>query len=124
MQTCMPTCDNPAYMLLGLQGEVGELSEKFAKIIRKGALRFGSVKKFPDGERHNQLVYDDADSLTHKDFETFEADTQSELFDCLWFLAGIAHTMGWTLEDVAADGLEKLASRQKRHVIDGEGDHR
>ncbi len=55
MQTCMPTCDNPAYMLLGLQGEVGELSEKFAKIIRKGALRFASVKTSAGGELHNHV---------------------------------------------------------------------
>ncbi len=43
-------------MLLGLQGEVGELSEKFAKIIRKGALRFGYVKTSAGGERHILFV--------------------------------------------------------------------
>ena len=35
MQTCMPSCDNVSYMLLNLQAEVGELSGKIAKAIRK-----------------------------------------------------------------------------------------
>lgn len=32
--------------------------------------------------------------------------------------------MCWTLEDVAQANLDKLASRQQRGVIDGNGDHR
>nr|CAI9751227.1 hypothetical protein WMHIBSEC_WMHIBSEC_CDS_0051 [Caudoviricetes sp.]CAI9751786.1 hypothetical protein AZFZUZMX_AZFZUZMX_CDS_0051 [Caudoviricetes sp.] len=32
--------------------------------------------------------------------------------------------MGWKLEDVAKLNLEKLASRQQRGVIDGNGDNR
>jgi hypothetical protein len=32
--------------------------------------------------------------------------------------------MGWKLDDVARENLEKLASRQQRGVIDGNGDER
>ena len=32
--------------------------------------------------------------------------------------------MGWDLEDVAQGNLDKLASRQQRGVIDGNGDNR
>lgn len=35
MATCMPSCNNFAYMSYGLVGEVGELMGKIAKHIRK-----------------------------------------------------------------------------------------
>ena len=35
METCLPSCENLTYMLLNLVGEVGELSSKLAKHIRK-----------------------------------------------------------------------------------------
>ena len=47
-----------------------------------------------------------------------------ELGDIMWFAAGIAEVMGWTLEEVAQENIDKLASRQKRGVIDGDGDNR
>lgn len=44
--------------------------------------------------------------------------------DILWHLSGLCSVMGWTLDDVAKQDLEKLASRQQRGVIDGNGDNR
>ena len=35
MTTCLPTCNNIAYMSTNLCGEVGELLSKLAKAIRK-----------------------------------------------------------------------------------------
>ena len=32
--------------------------------------------------------------------------------------------MGWELDDIARQNLQKLADRQQRHVIDGSGDNR
>ena len=47
-----------------------------------------------------------------------------ELGDILWFAAGIAEVMGWKLDKVAEENISKLASRQKRGVIEGNGDNR
>lgn len=102
----MVSCDNHAYMLAGFVGEVGELFGKIAKGIRKEKTAFIG----------NNLV----DGFTDKE----KNDLKSELGDCAWFVAGIAKTMGWTLEEVCVDNLEKLASRQMRGVIDGDGDNR
>lgn len=49
---------------------------------------------------------------------------QLEAGDVLWQLAGLCSVMGWDLEQIALMNLEKLASRQKRGVIDGNGDNR
>lgn len=106
MCTCMDSCDNHAYMLTGLVGEVGELFSKIAKGIRKDKTGF----------IYNYLF----DSFT----ESEKHDIKSELGDCVWFIAGIADTFGWTLEDVCQDNINKLASRKERGVIDGDGDNR
>ena len=39
-------------------------------------------------------------------------------------LSGLCTVMGWKLEDIAQQNLDKLASRQQRNVIDGSGDNR
>lgn len=106
MSTRMDSCDNHAYMLTGLVGEVGELFGKIAKGIRKDKTEFYNnnlVDGFSEEELHN---------------------IKSELGDCAWFIAGIADTFGWTLEDVCQDNISKLASRKARGVIDGSGDNR
>ena len=104
METCMDTCKNDSYMILNLVAEVGEFAGKIAKAIRKKDCRF-----------------DDGDYLFYK--HTID-DLKLEAGDILWQLAGLCKTMCWTLEDVAQANLDKLASRQQRGVIDGNGDHR
>ena len=47
-----------------------------------------------------------------------------ELGDVLWYLALLAYDMGFSLESVAFDNLEKLKSRQRRNKLHGEGDKR
>ena len=44
MTTCMPSCDNFAYMMLNLMGEVGEFASKVAKQIRKGHVGIGGSR--------------------------------------------------------------------------------
>lgn len=47
-----------------------------------------------------------------------------EAGDILWQLSGLCSVMGWSLEEVGRRNLQKLADRQKRGVIDGNGDNR
>lgn len=105
MQTCMDTSNNFSYMVLNLMAELGEMSGKIAKQIRKGK---ASIDR-------NQLSELDADT---------KQEVCKELGDVLWQLSGLCTVMGVSLEDIAESNLKKLADRQKRNVIDGNGDNR
>lgn len=111
MKTCMPSCDNFSYMMLNLVGEVGELASKIAKMQRSGWMNFSK-----DGDIEPQMSF--------AEWTDFSDELMKEAGDILWQLAGLCKVMGWTLEDVAKGNLEKLASRAKRGVIDGNGDNR
>lgn len=115
MATCMPSCDNFSYMMLNLIGEVGEFASKVAKEIRKENMCIGvnSTKR----NEHYWFTHD-GDSYAK------EEELKKEAGDILWQLSGLCSVMGWDLEDVAKGNLDKLASRQQRGVIDGNGDNR
>lgn len=110
MSTCLPSCNNFAYMSLGLVSEVGELAGKVAKAVRKEEITlFGNDlycgKQLPeDGgvELHKGLI--------------------GEIGDVLWFVSGICKVLGLSLEDVAEANLAKLAERKKNGTIIGNGD--
>lgn len=110
MKTCLPTCNNFSYMFLNLVGEVGELASKVAKAIRKDEATIVSGDLRQPSTRH---IDDDLNEAM-----------QLEAGDVLWQLSGLCSVMGWDLEEIAKMNLEKLASRQKRGVIDGNGDNR
>lgn len=105
MTTCMPSSENFSYMFLNLVGEVGEFASKVAKAIRKNEV---------------DIIANDPKPMK---FEGYE-DLQKEAGDILWQLSGLCTVMGWTLEEVAQQNLDKLASRKQRNVIDGNGDNR
>ena len=110
MTTCMASCDNFAYMMLNLVGELGEFASKVAKQIRK------ENKEIEE----NELVT--ARQGVGMDHSGFEAELRKEAGDILWQLSGLCHVMDWDLEDVAQENLEKLAARKKAGTIDGDGD--
>ena len=114
MSTCMDSCNNFSYMMLNLVGEVGELSSKVAKMIRKG--------KFDIGGESNLRV--DTKAMNGDDIETIGKELKLEAGDIAWQLAGLCKVLGWSLEDVCQANLYKLASRKARGVIDGNGDER
>ena len=118
MSTCMDSSRNMSYMAMGLVSEVGEFMGKIAKAIRKGDVHIGNNDQ--DSDLHYTIEFmADPDRCRE-----WEMDLKHELGDILWFAAGIAEVMGWTLEEVAQENIDKLASRQKRGVIDGNGDNR
>lgn len=113
MTTCLPESENFSYMMLNLAAEVGEIAGKVAKMIRKGQARFeadGSMRMYSQG--------DDNEAWER------EYDLRAEAGDVLWQLSGLCSVMGWELDDIARQNLQKLADRQRRHVIDGSGDNR
>lgn len=109
MTTCMKSCHNDAYMLLNLAAEVGELTGKVAKVLRHGEAWF---------EKDGNISY------RVSEWNEYEKGLMGEAGDVLWELAGFCSIMGWSLNDVAQANLDKLASRAKRGVIDGNGDFR
>lgn len=108
MDTCMESSNNWSYMFLNLVGEVGELASKVAKHIRKGnAYISGS----------SDLYFNDFPELSEQ-----EKELQKEAGDILWQLSGLCTVMGWSLEEVAQQNLDKLAARKAVGTIDGNGD--
>jgi NTP pyrophosphatase (non-canonical NTP hydrolase) len=85
------------YPALGLCGEAGEVAEKVKKAIR-----------------------DDGGVLTPERREALSR----ELGDVLWYLAQLATEAGLELDEIAAENLDKLFSRQERGVLRGSGDDR
>lgn len=102
MTTCMPSSNNFSYMFLNLVGEVGELASKVAKSIRK---------------EQNRIEYNDL-LVT----PTNDEELQKEAGDILWQLSGLCTVMGWKLEDIAQQNLDKLQARKAVGTIDGNGD--
>ena len=107
MTTCLPTSENFSYMGLNLVGEVGEFSSKIAKAIRKGKVVILNNQLDTTGMSADEII-----------------DLKKEAGDILWQLSGLCTVMGWSLEDVAQQNLDKLAERKQRNVIDGSGDNR
>lgn len=111
MTTCMTSCENFAYMMLNLVGEVGEFAGKVTKAVR-----------------HETAMVDYNHLLTERGERAMSEEQMAELRkeagDVLWQLAGLCRVMGWSLEDVAEENLQKLADRKGRGVIDGSGDNR
>ncbi len=88
---------NPVYPTLGLVGEAGEVAEKVKKVLRDHQGNF-------DENARNAI--------------------KLELGDVLWYIAQLSSELGFDLEDVAKQNLEKLSSREIRGKIKGDGDYR
>mgnify|MGYP001618562872 FL=1 len=75
------------YPLIGLQGEVGEVSEKIKKLFR-----------------------DDKGKLTDEK----KTEIAKELGDVMWYIAQLSTELGLKLSDVAQTNIDKLTSRMDR----------
>lgn len=97
-------------MFDNLVAEVGEFGGKVAKMKRRDEIEIVKGDIYPMVSMPRWVYMQD--------------ELKKEAGDILWQLSGLCHIMGWNLEDVAKMNLDKLASRQERGVIDGEGDNR
>lgn len=113
MTTCLREAENFTYMMLNLTSEVGEFAGKVAKAIRKGQIKMGK-----DAQIHFAIYVPSDETVKQWD------DLAKEAGDILWQLAGLCSVMGWSLEDIAKQNLDKLADRKARKLIDGIGDNR
>ena len=133
MKTCMESSNNVAYMLYNLIGEVGELCEKvefhvndisvamLADNLSKYSGMAKEIRKNPDSLA--SVIWRNNFNESYTKLRN-DKDLQKEAGDILWQLAGLCSVMGWSLEDIAQQNLDKLADRQRRGKIDGEGDNR
>ena len=110
MSTCLPSCNNFAYMSLGLVSEVGELAGKVAKAVRKE-----EITLFGNDLYCGKHIPEDGGVELHKGLI-------GDLGDVLWFVSGVCKVLGLPLEDVADANLAKLAERKKNGTIIGNGD--
>ena len=95
MKTRLDECKNIECMVCGLCSEAGEVA--------------GAHKKFIRGD------YDKANAIS---------ELVKEMGDVLWYLAGLAEEIGYSLQEIAQINIDKLSSRKERGVIKGKGDQR
>jgi len=89
------------YPTLKLAGEAGEVAEKLGKLMRDEGFAPGAP-----------LALAQRDALA------------KELGDVLWYVANLAGDLGLSLDELARANLAKLASRQRRGMLQGSGDDR
>lgn len=133
MKTCLPSSNNIAYMFFNLLGEVGELCEKMNEQLQDPTLcdliehleRFGNMAKRIRKEPELSWV-----GVMVKSIEGFREQFREntlllkELGDIEWQLNGLMSVLGVEAETICQQNLDKLASRQERGKIDGDGDNR
>lgn len=86
------------YPALGLGNEAGEVLGKIKKVLRDNDGNFKDAK--------------------------VREELSKECGDVLWYLAALCRDLYISLDDVAAQNIEKLRDRQARGVIQGSGDNR
>lgn len=85
------------YCLVGMAGEVGEIMNKWGKVIR---------------DQNSEITAEQA------------KDMAKEIGDVLWFSVRAVDELGYSLEEILKKNLQKLKSRQARGVLQGSGDNR
>lgn len=85
------------YPSLGMNGEAGEVADKVKKVIRD----------------YNGMFTPECN-----------LEIAKEIGDVLWYCAVLANSLGYSLDKIGEMNIQKLASRQQRGVLCGNGDNR
>ena len=85
------------YCGLKLAGESGEVAEKIGKVLRD-----------------NNSIFSPEKTL----------ELAKEIGDVLWYIASLAHELGFELDQIAVMNLSKLKARANNNKLHGEGDNR
>ena len=101
--------ENIAYLVFGLKAEASEVANKLETALRLGEIEINI---------NNNIIF------TRVNSPRFTGDIADELGDVLWFVAMVAWRLGFSLEEVMRRNLDKLADRQARGMIIGDGDKR
>jgi len=96
-QTATTNSKSLEYLVLGLNGEAGEVADQAKRVLRDD---------------------DGVLTISRKD------RILGEMGDCLWYLASLATFLETDLNDIARQNLEKLLSRKNRSQLLGEGENR
>lgn len=88
---------NIIYPTLGLTGEAGEVSDKVKKLFR---------------DRNGELN------------AKYRQEIAKEIGDVLWYVSALADEVGYTMGEIAAMNIKKLADRKQRGALGGDGDNR
>jgi NTP pyrophosphatase (non-canonical NTP hydrolase) len=86
------------YPALGLAGESGEVCEKIKKWLR---------------DENGEVMSEERRQLLKK-----------EIGDVLWYVASLSTDLGFSMDEIANENIEKLFSRKDRGVLKGSGDNR
>lgn len=104
---CLDNSYSYTYLGDGIVEELGEFKGKIAKMVRKGILPVNFTREdilnLPEDIRQGLML---------------------ELGDLTWFVSVLAEWCGWNFSHVGNENTNKLADRNKRNKIDGEGDYR
>ena len=87
----------PLYLAVGLCEEAGEVAGKVKKVVR---------------DHHGFFTLDQ------------ERMVAMELGDVLWYLANMAHRIGFSLSEIAELNANKIKQRIEHNTLHGEGDER
>lgn len=94
------------------EGEILFLIEWWLRRKLANSIRKEEVLLFDNDLRYTRGI----------DEEIAKVKQIQELGDCLWMIAGLARTYGYSLEEVAQKNLDKLSKRKQAGTIIGDGD--
>ncbi len=96
-------------------------AEKFAKYSRDEPIVYNALKLVSEaGEVAGKL----GKAIGHNGGLVYQSELALETGDVLWHLTLLASEIGLRLSDIANMNLDKLAGRDERGTIVGNGDHR